>query len=132
MMEFTPDTKNAVFLGEGVQITGEIHATGVVMIQGELNGEVNCGLLIVGESGVIDGVISATDAEISGSIRSDVTIKQLLSVRSTGRVEGNWNYGEIEIEKGGVLKGVAESTAFRSERAIPPSEGPLKLTRSRK
>ncbi len=132
MMEFKPDTKNAVFIGEGVHVTGAIHATGIVMVQGSHSGEVNCGLLIVGETGVVDGVVSATEAEISGSIRNDITIKQLLSVRASGRVEGSWKYGEIEIEKGGVLKGNAESTGFRAERAIVQNETQPKLPRPRR
>lgn len=131
-MEFKPDTKHAVFVGEGVHINGEINASGIVMIQGALTGEVNCGLLLVGETGVVDGVVSATEADISGSIRSEITIKQLLTVRETGRVEGNWNYGEIEIEKGGLLKGTASSTGFRSERIAATQEQPPRLPRPKK
>ena len=56
------------------------------------------------------------EADVYGKIGTEFRVKQLLTVRASGRVEGKWIYGEIEVEKGGVLAGMAESTEFRSER----------------
>lgn len=122
MKDFRPEEKNVVYIGEGVSLTGSVKAQDTVVVDGMVEGEVSCSQLIVGPSGVVNGAISVSDADIYGRIGTDITIKQLLIVRSTGRVEGRWIYGEIEVEKGGVLFGTAESTELRSERKATKDE----------
>ena len=123
MVDFRPDEKNVVYVGEGVTLNGAIHAQDIVVVDGTVDGEVTCSQLIVGQNGVVNGTISVSDADIYGQIGTDISVKQLLVVRSSGRVEGKWVYGEIEVEKGGVLAGVAESTEFRStERKVVREE----------
>jgi cytoskeletal protein CcmA (bactofilin family) len=124
MKDFRPEEKNVVYIGEGVSVTGSVKAQDTVVVDGMVDGEITCSQLIVGASGVVTGVISVSDADIYGRIGTDISIKQLLVVRSTGRVEGKWIYGEIEVEKGGVLFGTAESTEIRSERKLPKDEKP--------
>lgn len=124
MKDFRPEEKNVVYIGEGVSVTGAVKAQDTVVIDGMVDGEITCSQLIVGPSGVVNGVISVSDADIYGRIGTDISIKQLLIVRSTGRVEGKWIYGEIEVEKGGVLFGTAESTEIRSERKATKDEKP--------
>jgi cytoskeletal protein CcmA (bactofilin family) len=119
MKDFRPEEKNVVYIGEGVSLTGSVKAQDTIVVDGAVDGEISCSQLIVGPSGVVNGAISVSDADIYGRIGTDITIKQLLIVRSTGRVEGKWIYGEIEVEKGGVLFGTAESTEIRSERKAP-------------
>jgi len=127
MTKFRPEEKNVVYVGEGVTVIGEIHAQDVVVVDGTVDGEITCDQLIVGENGAVNGKIAVFDADIYGKIATEVAVKQLLVLRSTGRVEGKWVYGEIEVEKGGILSGEAVSTGFRSsdrktdkdERAAP-------------
>lgn len=122
MKDFRPDEKNVVYIGEGVSLTGTLTAQDTIVIDGTVDGEISCSQLIVGPSGVVNGVVAVSEADIYGKIGSDITIKQLLIVRSTGRIEGKWIYGEIEVEKGGVLFGTAESTEFRSDRKVAAKE----------
>lgn len=114
MTKFRPEEKNVVYVGEGVTVIGAIHAQDVVVVDGTVDGEIICDQLIVGENGVVNGKVAVFEADIFGIIGAEVSVKQRLAVRSTGRVEGKWVYGEIEVEKGGVLSGEAESTGFRS------------------
>ncbi len=116
MSDFRPDEKNVVYIGEGVSMTGSVQAQDTVVVDGNVDGEITCSQLIVGPTGVVTGVISVSEADVYGKIGTDISVKQLLTVRASGRVEGKWIYGEIEVEKGGVLAGMAESTEFRSER----------------
>lgn len=116
MAEFRPEEKNVVYIGEGVSLSGSIQAQDVVVVDGNVEGEIWCNQLIVGETGVVNGKIAVTEADIYGRVGSDIAVKQLMIVRSSGRVEGKWIYGEIEVEKGGILTGSAESTEIRSER----------------
>jgi cytoskeletal protein CcmA (bactofilin family) len=124
MKDFRPEEKNVVYIGESVSVTGAVKAQDTVVVDGIVEGEITCSQLIVGPTGVVNGVISVSDADIFGRIGTDISIKQLLVVRSTGRVEGKWVYGEIEVEKGGVLFGTAESTEFRSDRKAAKDDKP--------
>jgi cytoskeletal protein CcmA (bactofilin family) len=125
MPNFRPEEKNVVYVGEGVTLTGVVHAQDVVVIDGTVEGEITCDQLIVGPGGVAQGPIAVVDADIYGKIGTEVSVKQLLVVRSTGRVEGRWGYGEIEVEKGAVLSGEAESTGFRaSDQKNPRDSAP--------
>ncbi len=116
MTDFRPEEKNVVYIGEGVSMSGTIQAQDIVVVDGSVDGEIWCSQLVVGPTGVVNGKIAVTEADIYGRVGSDIAVKQLLVVRSSGRIEGKWIYGEIEVEKGGVLTGAAESTELRSER----------------
>jgi cytoskeletal protein CcmA (bactofilin family) len=114
MSDFRPEEKDVVYIGEGVTLSGAIQAQDTVVVDGAVDGEISCSQLIVGSTGVVNGTIAVSDADVYGKVGSDITVKQLLIVRSSGRIEGKWTYGEIEVEKGGVLSGTAESTEYRS------------------
>jgi cytoskeletal protein CcmA (bactofilin family) len=116
MNDFRPEEKNVVYIGEGVSVNGAVRAQDIVVVDGSVDGEISCAQLIVGVTGVVNGVITVTEADVYGKIGSDITIKELLIVRASGRVEGKWTYGEIEVEKGGILSGSAESTEYQGER----------------
>jgi cytoskeletal protein CcmA (bactofilin family) len=120
MSDFRPEEKNAVYIGEGVRVTGVITAEDTVVVDGIVEGEIACERLVIGPTGVVQGTVAVTDADIHGKVGTEITVKQLLVVRATGRVEGKWGYGEIEVEKGGVLSGQGESTGLADDEQIVP------------
>jgi cytoskeletal protein CcmA (bactofilin family) len=111
--EKKPDPKVA-YIGEGVIFKGELSAPELVVIDGSVEGEVSARCVRVGVSGSLKGTVTVTDADIQGTV-SDKLDKQLLIVRSTGRVDANISYGQLQIEKGAVLTGELSSTDVRSK-----------------
>jgi cytoskeletal protein CcmA (bactofilin family) len=122
MSDFRPEEKDVVYIGEGVSLSGSIEAQDAVVVDGSVEGEIACGQLIVGPTGEVNGAVSVSEADVYGKLGSDITVRQLLIVRSSGRIEGKWTYGEIEVEKGGVLSGSGESTEHRSSDHRPARE----------
>jgi cytoskeletal protein CcmA (bactofilin family) len=114
MTDFRPEERDVVYIGEGASLSGAIRAQDTVIVDGAVEGEITCAQLIVGPTGVVNGTINVTEADVHGKIGADVTVKQLLMVRASGRVEGKWTYGEIEVEKGAALSGTAEPTEYRA------------------
>lgn len=114
---FRPDQENVAYIGEGVTIKGEISVPDLIVVDGTIEGNVTARVVCVGPTGVIRGNISATEADISGSVSDHVEARQLLLVRATGRVEGRVMYGEIELEKGAVVTG--DLSATDDYRAVP-------------
>ncbi|PPD44594.1 MAG: hypothetical protein CTY15_06510 [Methylocystis sp.] len=120
---FRPDQENVVYIGAGVTLKGEISVPDLIVVDGTVEGDVTARVVCVGQTGVIRGNIGATEADISGWITDHIEIKQLLIVRSTGRVEGRVMYGEIELEKGAVVTGDLSATDDYRAVAKPAAQG---------
>jgi cytoskeletal protein CcmA (bactofilin family) len=97
--------ENSVFIGEGVSFKGSISAPDEAVIEGQFEGELAVGNLQIGQTGRVTGRIQAQRIEVKGELNQEVSSRQLLIVRSTGRVNGTLEYGEIEIERGGQVRG---------------------------
>jgi cytoskeletal protein CcmA (bactofilin family) len=96
---------NSIFIGEGVVFKGSIKAPNQAIISGQFEGELDARDVLVGASGVVTGKTTAQFVDVKGELNETVTSRELLIVRSTGRVSGAVTYGEIEIERGGQVKG---------------------------
>jgi cytoskeletal protein CcmA (bactofilin family) len=101
----TAGEPSCAYFGEGVVFKGSITAPEKVVVHGSVEGEVVARDLLVGPTGIIKGKVSVDQADIQGKIFDRIEAKVCLSLRKTGRIEGSTIYGEIEIEKGGVLSG---------------------------
>lgn len=116
---FRPEQENVVYIGAGVTVKGEFSVPDLLVVDGVVEGDVTARGVVVGRSGVIRGHVTAEEADVSGSISDHVEISELLTVRSTGRVEGRVIYREMELEKGAVVTGDLSATS--EERAARPA-----------
>jgi cytoskeletal protein CcmA (bactofilin family) len=108
---------NVVYIGEGVTFKGELSAPELVIIDGAVEGEVRARSARVGATGSLKGSVIVTDADIQGTVSDKLEVKQLLIVRSTGHIEAEISYGELQIEKGAIITGALSSTDLRSSNA---------------
>lgn len=113
-----------VSIGDGVKLTGEIHAREAVIVDGAFTGEITCKRLVVGQTGVVDGRIGVMEADICGKVTGDIVARQSLVARSTARIEGTWLVGEIIAERGAILNGVSGDATQRSEPKPVAAEAP--------
>jgi cytoskeletal protein CcmA (bactofilin family) len=58
-------------------------------------------------------------ADVSGRFEGDLTVRSRLVIRSTGRIVGTVRYGQIEIERGGIISGEIEHLASTGAAAAP-------------
>jgi cytoskeletal protein CcmA (bactofilin family) len=110
MPSFTQDDlgraeKNNLTLGAGVVFSGAILAKGRVIVHGVVDGDLDAGDLLVGVSGVITGKIRAHTMHIHGEVNRDVVCDGHVAIHTTGVVNGQFEYGELEIERGGRISG---------------------------
>lgn len=112
------DAPGNLTIGEGVKVVGQLVVPGLAVINGTLQGELQADELLVGPKGSLSGQVRVRTADIHGSTHETLEASEFLCVRSTGRVNGQARYGEIEIEKGGVIRG-AISPAADSSQAAP-------------
>ena len=100
----TSSTVNMI--GFGTTINGDIKSKGDIRIDGRLKGSVTTeGKVVLGKEGVIEGDVSCKDADISGSINAKITVTQLLSLKSTAKLNGDIITNKLSIEPGAIFSG---------------------------
>lgn len=94
-------------VGQGISLSGTITACDRLVVEGSVQVTLNETKAIeITESGrFTEGKAEVEEAEISGIYDGELTVLKRLLIRSTGRVQGNVRYGELEIERGGRIQG---------------------------
>ncbi len=93
-------------IGAGTIIKGEIIIEGNVRIDGTIEGNVSSkGRIVLGKSGSIIGEVECQSSSIAGEIKGKFITHDLISLKSSAKVEGDVYYGKIEVDKGAVLNG---------------------------
>lgn len=103
----TVDSSKRLIVGQGISLSGEITACDRLVVEGSVQVTLNQTRAIeIAESGEFtNGKAEVEEAEISGVYEGELTVRNKLLIRSTGRVKGNVRYGEIEVERGGRISG---------------------------
>lgn len=95
-------------LSEGTRIQGTFVVDGVARIHGILDGRLEAkpgSQVILGESGVIEGSVSADTLMIDGFVRGDIEATTRVVVSATGRVIGNIRTPLLNVEFGAYFEG---------------------------
>ncbi|NIJ48887.1 bactofilin family protein [Rhizomicrobium electricum] len=102
----TPPSPNAAMLvaGAGVTLKGNMQCD-MLRVEGSIEGDVKARKLVISSGGTLMGTAEIEDAEIEGIFEGTLIVSGHLVVRSTGRLAGKFQYGEIEIERGGAVTG---------------------------
>lgn len=95
----------SIMIGEGVTVSGKFIVPGRAVINGSLDGELQAEELLVGAQGKIVGNVKVRRADVYGEVHDTLLASEHLIIRTSGRVNGNASYGEIEIERGGLVQG---------------------------
>lgn len=107
-------------IGYDVHITGNIETQGEMQIDGQVDGDIFCGSLIVGENACITGEINANLVKMHGELRGKVNAATV-SIARTARVVGDIIHESVEIEAGAQLDG----RLLRRDASNTPANPPL-------
>jgi cytoskeletal protein CcmA (bactofilin family) len=104
------NNKRILTVGNDILLKGEIATCDRLVIEGMVDASLkDVHTVEISETGSFKGTASIEDAEISGLFEGDLTVRNRLTIYSTGKVRGKISYGEIEIERGGELTGEIRS-----------------------
>ena len=93
-------------IGTGTIITGDIYSKGDIRVDGTLKGSVITeGKVVLGREGIIEGDIECRDADISGTIKAKITVSQLLSLKTSAKLNGDIVTNKVSIEPGSEFTG---------------------------
>lgn len=105
-MKKSETTASVNMIGAGTIITGDIISKGDIRIDGTLRGSVNTeGKVVLGREGMIEGDVICKDADISGAIKAKITVSQLLSLKTTAKLNGDIITNKLSIEPGAAFSG---------------------------
>jgi cytoskeletal protein CcmA (bactofilin family) len=96
----------------GVILEGKLNSNGNVRIDGTVNGDIKAmGNVTVGESGEINGEISAENIIIGGRINGTVNAREKLTIESKSVLTGDIITKILEIEAGAKFDGKSTMNA---------------------
>jgi cytoskeletal protein CcmA (bactofilin family) len=112
----------ASVIGADLVITGSLQSSGEVTIEGEIQGDIQCGTLVVGEQARVQGNVVADDIVIRGRVEGTVRGNRV-ALQSTSHVEGDVYHRMLAIEQGAFFEGKSR----RSDDPIGSAPKPADL-----
>ena len=97
------DRSRVLVIGEDTFLKGEVRNAGRIEVFGYVDGNIAGGHLVVQPGGKCYGTISVDSADVNGVLQGEIRAHQLITIRSTGEVTGNVEYGRLAMELGGHL-----------------------------
>lgn len=86
---------------KGTKIIGTVVSDGGFRVDGEIEGDVKTqGKVVIGASGKIKGTLTCDNADIEGEFIGKLIVKEILSLRSTAKIDGEVFIGKLAVEPG--------------------------------
>ncbi len=105
-----------LIVGRDIRLAGEITACDKLVVEGEVEADLaDAQMLEIAESGLFKGRAEVDVAEVSGTFDGELTVRERLILHATGQVKGSLRYAELEIERGGRVKGSIEEISHSGE-----------------
>ncbi|WP_455377865.1 bactofilin family protein [Petrachloros mirabilis] len=109
IQQHEPDHENFTLLAKDVEFKGVVNFDGTVRVDGHIEGEIHTtGTLIVGEHGVVHGIISAGVVMNSGKIDGTITAHEKIQILKPGVLIGDIRTPSIAIEEGSSFQGMCD------------------------
>jgi cytoskeletal protein CcmA (bactofilin family) len=99
-----PDRMAPSIIGEDLTVTGNVLSRGEVQVDGQIQGDVHCSSLIVGEKAQITGGIVAEDVVVRGRVMGSVRGNRV-TLQASSHVEGDVFHKSLAIEQGAFFEG---------------------------
>ena len=121
------DKSGPSLVGIDLAVTGNLTSNGEIHIEGEVQGDVRCASLIIGDNARVTGGVVAEDIIVRGNLMG--TIRGMrVTLQSSSHVEGDIFHKSLAIEQGAFFEGKSRRaedptavTAADSKSAAKPS-----------
>ena len=106
-----PQKVASTLITQGVTIKGTVEGEGVVQVEGVVEGEFSMvGAVIVADTGVVRGPITADVVRVAGKVEGNVTAREHMRLEQTGTLIGDVATASLVVEDGGCLNGRSTMT----------------------
>jgi cytoskeletal protein CcmA (bactofilin family) len=112
-------------IGKGTEFSGTIKASGLLRIEGKVEGEIeSSGDVVLAEGSEVNAELKARHSVIAGTYSGNISLEGKLEIRATGKVRGDVRVAGLVIEDGAHFDGKCEMDLNRGQ------EKNLKLIKS--
>lgn len=108
-------------IGQGFKIMGSVTAEGVVQVNGQIEGDLNCTSLIVSPGAKIVGAVTADQVEVNGTVEGPIHGGDVV-LKSKAQVVGDVHHRSLTIGKGACFEGRSLQTHKASNGSAGRSE----------
>ena len=109
-------------IGEGLTITGNVASKGEIQVDGEIQGDIHCGSLLLGDTAQIVGGIIAEDIVVRGRVVGSIRGVRV-TLQAQSHIEGDIIHQSLAIEQGAYFEGKSRRTDNPLEEVKASSAG---------
>ena len=91
-------------IGEDLTIKGNVTSKGEIQVDGEIEGDIRCGSLLLGDKGQVRGGVTAEDVVVRGHIVGSIRGLRV-TLQAQCHVEGDIFHQGLAIEQGAYFEG---------------------------
>jgi cytoskeletal protein CcmA (bactofilin family) len=96
-------------IGAGVELKGSLHNKGPIAIHGKIIGDVvSDGAIMVGETAVVQGPITAKSVDVSGQVHGSITAEEQIELQPKSMVKGDLTTSRLSIKPGALFVGKSQ------------------------
>ena len=93
-------------IGAGTGIEGEVHSNGDIRVDGSITGAVHSkAKVVIGTTGLVEGNVTCQNADVSGTIKGNISVTETLFLKSTARINGDIYTSKLVVEVGASFTG---------------------------
>jgi cytoskeletal protein CcmA (bactofilin family) len=115
----------ASVIGTDLSVTGNLQSKGEIQIEGQVQGDLTAGRIVVGPNAKITGGIVADEVEVLGTVHGSIRGMRV-TLKANSRVEGDVFHQMLAIEQGAYFEGKSRRSENPKETArteVPGSTG---------
>jgi len=87
-----------------VKITGNLLSPGELQFDGQMEGDITCGSLTVGERAEIEGTLTANRVIVHGTVKGSIRARSV-HLHSTSKLSGDVVHEDLTIDSGAFIDG---------------------------
>ena len=88
-------------IGKNTTITGDVSSEGDFRIDGIVEGTIKTsGRVVIGQEGTVNGKVFCNNADVEGKFAGELSVNNLLTLKSTANISGEVVIGKLSVEPG--------------------------------
>ena len=91
-------------IAKELKIVGSVTAEGLVQVDGQIDGELHCTLLVIARGARVNGTVAAKRVVVDGKVEGPIQGGEVV-LKSQAHVVGDVHYQSLAIESGAFLDG---------------------------
>ena len=103
-------------IGEGLTITGNVASKGEIQVDGEIQGDIHCGSLLLGDTAQVVGGVIAEDIVVRGRVVGSIRGVRV-TLQAQSHIEGDIIHQSLAIEQGAYFEGSRAAQTIRWRRS---------------